>query len=70
MEAIEKLKPYTKTVVAFIVGVLQVMSLMIMLNADGKLSPEDYNAIITAIIISLGGTAAVYQFPNKDKGVL
>lgn len=63
---VEKLKPYTKTVVAFIVGMLQITSLFVILNADGRLSPEDVNAIIGAMIIALGGTGAVYQFPNRE----
>lgn len=60
-----KLRPYTKTIVAFLVGILQVLSLYVTLNADGKFSPEDVNAIITSVIIALGGTGAVYQLPNK-----
>lgn len=62
----EKLKPYTKTVIAFIVGALQVLALYVTLNDDGKLSAEDMNALIGAIIIAIGGTGAVYQFPNTE----
>lgn len=61
-----KLAPYTKSIVAFVVAVLQVVSLAVMLAADGNLSPADWNAIIGAVIIGLGGTGAVYQFPNKE----
>lgn len=66
METLKKAQPYTKAFVAFVVGLLQITSLSIVLNADGKLSPEDINAIIAAVIIALGGTGAVYQLPNKE----
>lgn len=62
---LSKLRPYTKTIVAFLVGSLQVLSLYVTLSTDGKLSPEDLNAMIYAVIIALGGTGAVYQLPNK-----
>lgn len=61
----EKLRPYTKAIVAFAVGCLQVASVIVMLNADGKLSAEDVNAVIGAVILAIGGTGAVYQLPNK-----
>lgn len=65
MEAfINSLKPYTKAIVAFIIGVLQVTALYVALNADGELSPDDINAIINATIIALGGTGLVYTLPN------
>lgn len=63
----DKFRPYTKAIVAFIVGCLQILSVYITLNADGSLSPEDMNAIIGAVILSLSGTAAVYQLPNKKE---
>lgn len=62
----EKLKPYTKTIIAFIVGILQIVALYVTLNNDGKLSSEDTNALIAAVIVALGGTGAVYQFPNTE----
>lgn len=61
---IKSIKPYTKAIIAGIVGLLQIVSLYVMLSADGLMSPEDVNAIIGAVIIALGGTGAVYQFPN------
>lgn len=64
-QAIEALQPYTKTIVAFIVGCLQVAALYINLTADGNLSSEDLVTIISAIVIALGGTGLVYQLPNK-----
>lgn len=64
-ELIKLLKPYTKTVTAFVVGCLQVFSVYVTLNADGTLSPEDVQTLINTIIIALGGTAAVYSLPNK-----
>lgn len=66
---LEKYKPYTKAIVAFVVGCLQVLSLFITLTSDGILSAEDQVAIIGAVILALGGTGAVYQLPNK-KGVI
>jgi hypothetical protein len=60
-----KLKPYTKTVVAFVVAVLQVLSLYVALSADGHLSAEDKQALINAVIVGLGGTGAVYALPNR-----
>lgn len=66
METVKKMQPYTKAFVAFVVGMLQILSLFVTLNADGRLSPEDINAIIAAMIIALGGTGAVYQLPNKE----
>lgn len=62
---LEQLRPYTKAIIAFIVGALQILALYITLNADNNLSPEDLQALINAVVLALGGTAAVYQFPNK-----
>ena len=62
---INSVKPYTKSLIAFAVGVLQVASLYVVLNNDGKFSNEDIQAIINAVILALTGTGAVYQFPNK-----
>lgn len=64
---LEQLRPYTKSIIAGLVGLLQILALYVTLSADGKLSPEDVNALIGAVIIALGGTGAVYQFPNKEK---
>ncbi len=63
---LEKLKPYTKSIIAGLVGLLQILQLVVQLSPGG-FSPEDVSSIITAIIVALGGTAAVYQFPNKEK---
>lgn len=62
----EKLKPYTKSIIAGVVGLLQILQLVVQLSPGG-FSPEDISSIITAVIVALGGTAAVYQFPNKEK---
>lgn len=69
MKLLESLRPYTKTVTAFIVGLLQILSLYITLSADGVMSPEDQNALIGAVIIALGGTGLVYQLPNRNVAV-
>lgn len=61
---INTLKPYTKAIVAFIVGVLQILSVYYTLTSDGSLSYEDKNALINAIILAITGTGAVYQLPN------
>lgn len=61
---LDKLKPYTKAIIAFVVGGLQVAQLAVQLSPDG-FSPEEYSTIIGAVILALGGTAAVYQFPNR-----
>lgn len=67
---IKAVRPYTKSIIAGIVGVLQVLSLYIVLNNDGSFSAEDQTAIINAVIIAITGTGAVYQLPNtKAKGV-
>lgn len=63
-EFINSLKPYTKSIIAFAVGVLQVVALYVALSADGELTPDDINAIINATIIALGGTGLVYTLPN------
>lgn len=64
-EFIESLRPYTKSILAGITGALQIVALYLTLSADGRVSPEDLNAIIGAVIIALGGTGLVYQLPNK-----
>lgn len=65
LDFINSLKPYTKAIVAFVVGVLQILSLYFSLNADGSLSGEDVQALINAVIIALTGTGAVYALPNR-----
>lgn len=62
---ITSLKPYTKAIVAFIVGCLHIASLVVFLNNDGSFSNADIQAIINAVILNLAGTGAVYQLPNK-----
>lgn len=69
MKLLETLRPYTKTITAFVVGLLQILSLYITLNADGRLSAEDQNALIGAVVIALGGTGLVYQLPNRNVAV-
>lgn len=64
-EFLNSLRPYTKSIIAGVVAVLNLVMLFITLNADGKLSPEDMNALIGAVILAIGGTASIYQFPNK-----
>lgn len=65
MEAfIKSLKPYTKAIIAALVGVLQVAQLAIQLSPDG-FTTEELSSILGAIILTIGGTTAVYQFPNK-----
>lgn len=56
---------YTKAILAGVYGVLNIVSLYIILAADGSITPQDQVALIAAIITALGGTGAVYQFPNK-----
>jgi len=63
---LDNLKPYTKSIIAGVVGLLQILLLVVQLSPGG-FSTEDISSIITAVIVSLGGTAAVYQFPNKEK---
>jgi hypothetical protein len=63
---IDKLKPYTKSIIAGVVGLLQILQLVVQLSPGG-FSTEDVTSIITAVIVALGGTAAVYQFPNVKK---
>lgn len=65
MKFMKEMAPYWKAVTAFIVGCLQVLALYVTLSADGKITPEDFNAIIATVILALGGTGAVYQVPNK-----
>lgn len=61
---LEKLRPYTKTVVAAIIGALQVLQVYVVLSANGMTS-EDWSTLINSVILAIGGTGAVYQFPNK-----
>lgn len=63
---IDKLKPYTKSIIAGVVGLLQILQLVVQLSPGG-FSTEDVTSIITAVIVALGGTAAVYQFPNRSR---
>lgn len=61
---INSLKPYTKAIIAGLIGLLQVVQVYVMLSANG-MTPEDWNTFIGAVILAVGGTGAVYQFPNK-----
>ena len=62
----EKLKPYTKAIVAGVVGALQVLQVYLTLSANG-MTTEDWNSVIGSVILAITGTGAVYQFPNKEK---
>ena len=62
---IKSYKPYAKTIVAVIIGLLQILSVYVVLIADGTFSATDQQAVIQATIIALGGSAAVYSIPNK-----
>jgi hypothetical protein len=66
LKTLEDLKPYVKTIVAAVVGALQVAALFLVLSKDG-LSGADVEALINAVILALGGTGAVYALPNKHK---
>lgn len=61
---INSLKPYTKSIIAGLVGLLQVVQVYVMLSSNG-MTLEDVNTFIGAMILAIGGTGAVYQFPNK-----
>jgi len=63
---LDNLKPYTKSIIAGAVGILQILQLVVQLSPGG-FTTEDITSIIGAIILALGGTAAVYQFPNKER---
>ncbi len=60
---LEKLKPYTKSLIAAFVGLLQIAQLAVQLSPGG-FGPDELSSLIGAVIIAIGGTAAVYQFPN------
>lgn len=63
---LEQLKPYVKTIVAFVAGVIQVAQLYLTLNADSQLTPDEINALLNAVLVVLTGTGAVYLIPNKN----
>lgn len=56
---------YKKAIAALIIGVLQVASVYLMLSSDGTVSPTDWQAVINAVILALGGTIAVERVTNK-----
>jgi len=62
---LDELKPYTKAIVAFLVFALQWGVLYLTLTEDNSLSNQDKAALLNNIILALGGTAAVYTFPNR-----
>lgn len=62
---LNKLRPYTKSIIAGVVGVLQILQVYVMLSANG-MTPEDVNTLIGSVILAITGTGAVYQFPNKE----
>lgn len=62
---ISELRPYTKAIIAGLTGLLNILMLYVTLSADGKVTSDEINIIIGAVIVWLGGTAGVYQFPNK-----
>lgn len=63
---LDQLRPYTKSIIAGIVGVLQIAQLAVQLSPDG-FTPDEVSTIIGAVILAVGGTAAVYQFPNTKE---
>ena len=64
----EALKPYTKSIIAGLAFLVQLVMLYVTLNADGNLSAEDINALLGNIYVALGGTGLVYALPNKKAG--
>ena len=63
---IKALDPYRKAIVAFVVGVLQVLALYFTL-IKGGITPDEVNILINASILALGGTVGVYGVSNKGK---
>lgn len=55
-----------KAVIAFVAGVIGVVSLYLTLSKDG-LSGEDISAILNAIVVVIGTTFGVWILPNKAK---
>lgn len=62
---LKEFTPYTKAIVAFLVFALQWGVLYLTLTEDNSLSNQDKAALLNNIILALGGTAAVYTFPNR-----
>lgn len=67
MNHLKSLAPYRKTIVAVVLGVLQFLALYFTLEENG-ISSEDKVALVTNIIVAIGGAGAVYAVPN-DKVV-
>lgn len=61
----QELLKYKKGIVAFVIGALQVLSIYFMLSSDGLMSPTDWQTVINAVILALGGTAGVVAVSNK-----
>lgn len=61
----QELLKYKKGIVAGVIGILQILSVYLMLNSDGIMSPTDWQTVINAVILSLGGTAGVVAVSNK-----
>lgn len=59
------LQKYNKTIVAVLIGLLQIASVYFMGASDGDISPTDIQAIINAAILALGGAGAVYAVKNQ-----
>ncbi len=68
MDFLRQLAPYRKAVVTFVIGVLQILALYVALAANG-ISAEDQVALISSVIVALGGTGAVYAVKNERKSL-
>lgn len=56
---------YKKSIVAFVVGVLQVLMVYISVAGDGFMTASDWQVVVSATIVALGGTVGVYVARNK-----
>ncbi len=59
-----KLGLYAKAIAAFLTGVLTVLAVIINV-ADSGITPQEWGAIVSAIVGWLASTGAVYQTKNQ-----
>lgn len=59
------MQKYSKSIIAFVIGALNVLALYVSLSADGAFSALDQQVVIYAVITWLGGSGAVWAVKNK-----
>lgn len=68
MNKLQKLAPYAKSAAAFLVGLASFLVVLSTAIADGTVTTDEVITVCTSLAAWLGGTATVFQIPNKKVG--